>query len=194
MHISENIYIILKMLILSIIVTGCTQFQYRDYQLKKYMAKGHVLIGTQKGVEQVIKVTSVNFAADDDTFNLNWPGPPRRPWVEADKEYYTVTINLSAPAPEAFKFAYYVKENRRWWFDPSLGYLSASVALGASTAQGKFWLVCTKKGKVKGNLGKGDDSHAVVYLEDSGLSYERELDNWYYRYEAIRKEHTVRCK
>jgi hypothetical protein len=158
------------------------------------VVKGLVLIGAQDEVDQVIKVTSVDFAADDGNFNLNWPGPPRRPWVEADKEYYTVTVNLSDRAPEAFTFGYYVKENRRWWFDPSLGYLTISFAQGASTAQGKFWLVCTKKGKIKGSLGKGDDCHGIVYLEDSGLAYERDLDNWYYLYEASRKEHTVRCK
>ncbi len=148
---------------------------------------------TGPDVRTWISVTSVDFAPEDGDYDLNWPGPPRRAWTEKDKEYYQATIKLDQPAPEDFDLFFYVKENK-WWSDPVLSLFPFHFFQGATTAQQRFWLVCTRKGRVKGSFGKGDDSHATVYLESSGLASNVDLDTWGWHMNAKRREHDCRCE
>jgi hypothetical protein len=147
---------------------------------------------TTKPSKQVISVINYQFSPDDRKYNLNWPGPPRRPWTEQDKEYYTVTVDISPAAPEDFNFLLYIKENK-FWTDPELGYVLVPFSANATRAQAKFWLVCTMLGKVKGNTGKGDDRHAKVYLEFNMFASEVNLGTWTWQVDEDRPEHVIWC-
>lgn len=138
-----------------------------------------------------VSVNLIDFAPEDGDYNLNCPGEA---WTEDDKEYYKATIELSTPAPETFDLGFYIKENRFLWPDPELGFFLATFNQGDTRSQPSFWLVCTRKCKVKGNVGKGDDEHAKVYLESSGLASNVDLDTWYWDIRATRHEHVIRCK
>src|SRR3990170_1353399 len=70
--------------------------------------------------KKIVKVNFIDFAPEDGDYNLNWPGPPRRAWTEADKEFYSVTMELDTPAPESFSLGMYVKEDISFWSDPEL--------------------------------------------------------------------------
>lgn len=143
-----------------------------------------------------ISATSYNFVAEDSDYDLNWPGPPRRTWQEGDKEYYLATVELSGPAPEDFSLGFWIKHNKKFWFDPTLGYFMVNFTKGSSTGTGRFWLVCTKKGKVKGNDGK-NGKHAKVYLE--AFSIASDIDERTWAFEGIadgvgRPEHKCNCR
>lgn len=143
--------------------------------------------------QSLVKVNFIDFAPQDGDYDLNWPGPPRRPWTNADKEYYKATIELDVPAPETFNLHFYVKESK-FGSDPKLGYFTATFNRDAKRSQPTFWLVCTKAGKVKGNVGKGDDRHANVYLESNGLASDVDLDTWTWEITASRWEHDINCE
>ena len=139
-----------------------------------------------------INVNFIDFAPEDGNYDLNWPGPPRRAWTESDKEYYKATIELSAPAPETFSLGFYVKE---WgfWSDEELGFFLATFNQGDTRSQPRFWLVCTKRGNVKGDIGK-DDQNAEVFLKSSGLASDINLDTWTWNITATRYYHDVNCR
>ena len=139
-------------------------------------------------------VVSVDFTPEDGNYDVNWPGPPRRPWTEADKDFYQVRATISDPAPEDFKLGFWIKEDRSWWPDPTLGSILVSFTNGSIQGNGRFWLVCTKKGKVKGSEGKGDDQHANVYLESFDIAAEVDSNTWTWDYDAPRITYTVNCR
>jgi hypothetical protein len=141
----------------------------------------------------VTSVNFVDFAPDDGDYDINWPGPPRRPWTEKDKEYYTATIELSVPAPESFSLPFYVKESR-FWSDTELGWFMANFAAGSTRSQPKFWLVATKAGRIRGNIVKGDDRHAEVYLKPFGFASDVDLDTWTWNFTARTWYHDVESK
>ena len=140
-----------------------------------------------------VNLTKLYFEPIHDGYDLNCPG---RPWTEKDKKKYVGIIELSPPALETFKMDFLVKENRFFWSDPTLGRFTATFSVDTRRTQMNFWLVCTKKCKVKGNQGKGDDGHAMVYLKSAGYTYDRDLDTWtlYDDEPTPRYEHDVNCE
>jgi hypothetical protein len=66
-------------------------------------------------------------------------------------------------------------------------------AAGSVSGTGRFWLVCTKKGKVKGNESK-DGREAKVYLESFDIASDIDLGTWTWGVTAPRNTHRVRCK
>jgi hypothetical protein len=121
------------------------------------------------------------------SYDLDWPGPPRRPPRYTDVKHYRPVIELEAPATEPIYQGFWVKEARRFWPDPTLGSFNSRFDVGSTTPAeiatvnygvggdppsgapqrtvGSFWLTATQRGKIRGNEGKGDDGHARVYLE-----------------------------
>ncbi len=162
--------VIVSLLFLAIIMAGCN--------------------GNGKGL---IKVRFIDFAPEDGDYNLNWPGPPRRAYTDADKEYYKATIELDRKAPETFDLHFYVKQDISWWPDKKLGDFTATFKAGEVKSEPRFWLVCTKGGNVKGNLDK-DGNAPVVYLQDSGYAFDIQNGDWTYEVTATRYEHKVICK
>lgn len=147
-----------------------------------------------RGTTQIIVMNDIDFAPEDGSYNVNWPGPPRREWQDDDREFYSVSVHLSEPAPEHFNIHFVVKENRNYWPDPTLGVVVIDVREGETEPHGRFWLVCTKQGKVKGSSGKGDDGHAVVFLGyPNPVYYNVNKEGWTLGYPPGRHEHTVRC-
>jgi hypothetical protein len=137
---------------------------------------------------QAVKVKTLDFVpASGSSYDLNWPGPPRRNLQYADVKHYTPSIVLDSPTPRRLTLGFWVKESRSLWFDDMLGSFTAifnrcstvpddivcvNVGVGGQTpagapaqTRGTFWLGATKKGKVRGNEGRGDDRDAEVYLE-----------------------------
>lgn len=151
--------------------------------------------GSQGGQDLVVKLNSVDFAPDDGkSYDLKWPGSPRRPWSEADRKFFVVTATLSAPAPEAFSFAFVTKENKTWDVDPVLGSVVVTFAKGDTAAQGKFWLACTRKGTIQGELGRDFDGYGNIYLYPGALVTDQNLDTWQLEVTARRVQHAVQCK
>lgn len=149
--------------------------------------------GVRRRTDWDVVVSSVDFKPVDGRYDLNWPGPPRRAWTESDKEYYDATVKLEGNAPGKFALTFAIKADRTAWPDPELGAVTVTVPAGSSTGTARFWLVCTKKGKVKGSTGKDNDSHADVYLEKPSVAQTfGQAISW--EYTADRKKHVVRCK
>lgn len=143
----------------------------------------------------VVKLISADFApADGKSYDLKWPGPPRRPWSEADRKFFVVTATLSAPAPEEFSFAFVTKENKTWDVDPVLGSVVVAFAKGDTVAQGKFWLTCNRKGRIQGALGRDFDGYGNIYLYPGALVTDQNLDTWQFEVAARRMQHAVQCK
>lgn len=176
------------------------QFTYR----KKLMFTGiiilgmliliipHIVTGGGGGgpVEELVRITFTDFAPVDGDYDMNWPGPPRRPWTESDKEYYKATIELLGPAPCTISIGFYIKSDR-FGPDPTLGYFMATFPMGENVATPQFWLVCTKKGKVKGSDGK----HAKcsnVYLEPFSIA--KTQCPIYWENKAKRWTHKICCE
>ena len=139
-----------------------------------------------------VNLTSVDFSPDDGTYNVNWPGPPRRPWTNADREFYQVTATLSARPPGFVGLHFWVKEDRSLASDPILGDLLLLFDENHTTAESGFWLVCTQLGRLRGNIAREDDGHAWIYLELEGPSVQ-DFGTWILRYTAVRKKHLVVC-
>lgn len=139
-----------------------------------------------------LRISSCNCTADDGDMDIVWQG--NHPWTDTDRDFYTVTISISPAAPEDFTLLFYVKEDRTAWRDPTLGSFLIEVKGEATTASGQFWLVGTQKKKVLGNEGKGDDDHAIVYLESSPWAFNVDQDNWDWEFTASRPEFEVNLK
>ncbi|HMW18492.1 MAG TPA: hypothetical protein PKN13_11975 [Accumulibacter sp.] len=151
--------------------------------------------GVSSGQEYVVKLNSVDFVPEDGkSYDLRWPGPPRRPWTDADKRTFLVTATLSAPAPEDFSFAFSIKENKTWDVDPVLGSVILHFGRGSTSTQARFWLVCGRKGRIQGELGRDFDGYGNVYLYPGALVSDQSLDNWQFEVTARRIQHAVQCK
>lgn len=111
-----------------------------------------------------VEIAAVDFSADDGDYDINWPGPPRRAWTDADREYYTATVVLTNPAPCNLQLVFRVRWDRETVSDKDLGRFSVTVPMGSTKGTGQFWLVCTKEGRVKGNIDK-DNSSASIYCD-----------------------------
>ena len=130
-------------------------------------------------------VKTLDFSPDDGNWIVNWPGPPRRAWTAADVEYFTPTIELAYKLNFDLVLQVDVIEDRGWPFENiRLGRFYAEFEAGKvlpsviranndSLEQsrglpprtfGKFWLVVTKAGKLRGNSEKEDNGHANVFL------------------------------
>jgi hypothetical protein len=131
----------------------------------------------------------LDFVPDDDNFDINWPGPPRRELRFSDVEKFWPILTLKHAVPTDVTLHFWIKADRTGWPDPTLGSFFANYsagfrstldvhypnAVGDSEAPSNapssgelrllFWLGCTKAGRVKGNEGRDDDGHARVYLE-----------------------------
>lgn len=151
--------------------------------------------GSQGGQDLVVKLISADFAPEEGkSYDLKWSGPPRRAWSEADRKFFVVTATLSAPAPEAFSFSFATKENKTWDVDPVLGSVVVTFAKGDTSAQGKFWLACTRKGTIQGELGRDFDGYGNIYLYPGALVTDQTLDTWQLEVAARRMQHAVQCK
>ena len=144
-----------------------------------------------KAQEPYVRITFVDFQPEHGNFDVNWPGPPRRAWTEADKKYYKARIELLEPAPCTITFFFWIKGDRTLWFDYNLGFFSATFPMGERIATPRFWLVCTKAGKVKGCDGKNGNC-ARVYLEPVDLA--RTDCPIYWENKAKRYTHSICCK
>jgi hypothetical protein len=104
-------------------------------------------------------------------------------WDEAHASYYTPTATLDQPMDVDMSLLIWVMENKRWDGDDHLATFHVTFPAGQTNGiihtnndseersrgfpavtHNKFWLVATKANKIKGNVGKGDDSHANVYI------------------------------
>lgn len=151
--------------------------------------------GTQGGTDMVVKLNTVDFAPEDGkAYEMKWPGPPRRPWSESDRKVFVVTATLSAPAPEDFSFAFTIKENKTWDVDPVLGSVIVKFARGDTSAQGKFSLVCNRKGRIQGELGRDFDGYGNLYLYPGDVVTDPTLESWQLEVAARRIQHAVRCR
>jgi hypothetical protein len=148
-------------------------------------------IGIYADVE--VTITSLSFSPQDGSYNLHWP-KPRRPWRNSDKEYYNIYVRLRNPAPCNITLYFYIKQNRRFWPDKILGTTSVTIQSGSSRGTGQFWLVCTKKGKVKGNENKNGNK-ASVYLEPFRTFYPSSgCPDIYLDFHYSRPEHSCKCR
>ena len=109
-----------------------------------------------------------------------------------DVKHFVPSISLDHALETAQSITFEIMVDRSWRRDPKIGWFLAEFDAGAKTpkqiktpnnipgvtnpiqsppvTEGSFWLGCTKKGRVKGNESKDNDSHAVVYFQvSSGL-------------------------
>jgi hypothetical protein len=132
----------------------------------------------------------LDFVPDDDNYDINWPGPPRRKLRYSDVEKYWPILTLKHAVPTDVRLHFWIKADRTAWPDPTLGSFYADYSAGfripllevhypnavgdavaplnapsSGETRALFWLGCTQAGKVKGNEGRDDDGHARVYLE-----------------------------
>ncbi len=144
------------------------------------------------------------------SYNIEWTGPPRRALTYSDVKFYIPLIDLSGPATTDHLRRFQIKVDRSWWWDKQIGefeaiYLTGQIepsviryasaledALPPANAPAettkKFWLGCTRKGKVKGNIDKHSSS-ARVYLEEE----DRQLSANTILIGRISPRHTVKC-
>lgn len=138
--------------------------------------------GVQKMNMGLVDLTKVNFQPRDG----NWQQ------LNGETEVYDVTLELDG-APEDFKMAFYVKENRSWRKDPTFSRFPIVILSGHTDAQASFWLKCSAGGKLSGNVGTDNDGKAKIYLQSTGLIADVDLPNWTIDNVAPRIEHTVTC-
>ena len=142
-----------------------------------------------------VKLISTDFSPEDgNSYNPKWAGPPRKPWVETDQKFYTLTAKLSAPAPEDFSVAFLVRENKTWDMDPVMASVIVNFAKGDMSAQGRFWLACTRDGRIQGNLGREFDGYGNLYAKANALVTDPILDTWKFVISAPTVPHPVQCK
>jgi len=140
-----------------------------------------------------IRIKKLDFVPKSgSSYDLNWPGPPRRKLRYSDVKHYIPIIELEKPAPIGFTIGVFVKEERLLRPNYELSFFKASFDIGKRVPSeikmlndypgpppvpsgspmytlGSFWLGASKKGKIRGNTGKGNDRHARVYIERSTL-------------------------
>ena len=142
-----------------------------------------------------IRITKMDFAPKDGgSYNIKWPGPPRHQLRYSEVKHYTPLIELETQAPIGFTLYFGAKEYREslgideLMSDIDLTNFTVRFETGnimpseikMCNAQagppkdaegapqytfGSFWLGVSKAGKIRGNVGTGDDGHARVYLE-----------------------------
>lgn len=150
---------------------------------------------TQAPGEISVKLIAADFSPEDGkSYDPKWPGPPRRAWTEADKKTYSLTAKLSAPAQEDFSVAFLVRENKTWDFDPVIASVIVQFARGDTVAQGTFWLVCNREGRIQGNLGRDFDGYGNLYLKANALVTDPLLDTWKFVISAPTITHQVHCR
>ena len=176
---------------------GPLQKEYTGYQREEPSLADGNGGGVVGGVSPVVPtiptrtVVRLNFSPlHGMTYDLDWPGPPRRPIRWQDTKLYYVEVELDRPAPVDMPFSFYVREDVSGWFDTELGFVSITIRKGRVTpmsqdivgvaagggaiapigtpnpVRGGFYLGCTKKGKVKGNYGK-NGRNANVFIEEA---------------------------
>lgn len=118
--------------------------------------------------------------------DIDWVNPGNN-LNYSNVKIYTPIVQLENPAPRNLSFNINVWESRSVFSDYLLGSFSAYINQGSQSVTSVntpnfntsanvvpvgapayetrgFWLGCTKKGKVRGNEGRGDNSQADVYL------------------------------
>lgn len=154
---------------------------------------------------------------DGSEYALNWPGPPRRELRWEDVKIYRPSVRLDNPAPAEIAFSFWVKEDRSWWFDKTLGLVRVTFRQGEmlpsdadiigpsasgsgkapfdapSHATGGFYLGCTKKGKVKGSEDK-NGREATVYMERFSVASTGGVPVDWYSESDQSPRHKIRCK
>src|SRR6266850_3349255 len=141
----------------------------------------------QPGETNCVVLAAKDFSPQDGSWNINWPGPPRRELTFSDLEHFTVNLQLDRNAPQTFSRDFLIREDR-WYGWDTLGQFTATFAAGSRTpsisypsqccgATGSpsgtpnplvgstFWVGCTKRGRVKANGRYGDDGNATIRLE-----------------------------
>jgi len=159
------------------------------------------------GMTDCAVIAQIDFTPKDDTYNINWTGNKN---AYSLVEHYVVHFQLDRNAPENFGIPIDIQE-KRWYGWSSIGYISAKFAEGAKTptfeykrqccgastypdgtpeviTDGTFWIGCTKKGKIKANGPKGDDSNATMRLHVIEWSYKVRVS------ETNSPKHEVNCK
>ncbi|HPT50156.1 MAG TPA: hypothetical protein PLS67_12925 [Accumulibacter sp.] len=145
--------------------------------------------------EVSLKLNAADFApTEGKSFDPKWAGPPRKAWTEGDKKTYTLTARLSAPAQEDFSFAFLVKENKTWDLDPVLSSVIVKFNKGETVGQSSFWLVCTRDGRIQGNLGREFDGYGNLYLAANALVTDPLLDTWKLSVSIPTTPHPVQCR
>lgn len=164
----------------------------------------------------VVRITKLDFVPKrGNSYNCNWPGPPRRRLRYSDLKHYKPIINLKNRAPAGFWIGVYAKEERTWASNPELSYFMVRFDAGSKTpkeirmlnhikgpprdvknspkyTKGSFWLGCGKRGKIRGNIGTGDDRHARVYLELFSTIWQPDDPRMKLRGKRKSRRHTVR--
>lgn len=142
-----------------------------------------------------IKIMKFDFSPKSGgNFDINWPGPPRRQLKYSDVKHYIPIIELESQSPIGFTLIIAVREYREslgideLMSDVDLTDLRVRFEAGNRTPSeirmvnhiagppkdpdgspqytfGSFWLGISKAGKIRGNVGTGDDGHALVYME-----------------------------
>jgi hypothetical protein len=176
------------MFALLIIANCCTMNSYTRLGKLIYLPTISKLVGVgRSGYESpnviISKLDFVPLTRDD--YLINWPGPPRKAVEYSDCYHFKPVIELQDPAPKTFTrdfdivadhspdemigvFTATFEEGSR--VPNEIKYLSIVPGSGARAPAGtpdviydKFWMGCTKKGKIKAN-GIKDDRKAKVYI------------------------------
>jgi hypothetical protein len=110
----------------------------------------------------------------------------KKEWDEQHAAYYTPILQISQPLPAAVELIVSVKEDRSVAVDPEFAKFYVLFPAGGTTGvvrttndtlaqsrgfpavtNGRFWLVATKEGRIKGNIDKDNDCQAKIYLQVS---------------------------
>lgn len=148
--------------------------------------------------------------ATGSSYNIEWPGPPRKPLSYPDVKFYVSSLTLGKPAEAGYASRIKIMAHRQWWWDKALGEFEALYAAGnteptvvryasalsgsvapvnaPAETQGKFWLGCTRLGRVKGNIAH-HQAETVVYLKEEN----RALPGNVTILGRVSPKHSVRC-
>lgn len=126
---------------------------------------------------------------------LRFTGPKRvrwtkKKWLAKNAAYYTPTFEIDRTLPADVTIRVQVREDIRPGADPRLGRFDVVFPKGKkkgivittnnkiarsrgfpAKTKGRFWLVATRAGRIRGNLTRGDDGHANVYLRTTRNGY-----------------------
>lgn len=123
------------------------------------------------------------------TFDIGESGAARGPLRWVDAKLYVPSVSLTSPAPAEVTLCFWVKDDVSMGWDTTLGVFCVTIRKGATAPHrhdikaftsagqthrgasafhyGSFWLVCTRRGRVRGSEneegGSGD-----VYIESFG--------------------------
>jgi hypothetical protein len=120
---------------------------------------------------------------------LKFSGPSKvdwtkKQWNKKHAAFYTPVLKIDKALDIDMEIRIHVKEDKFLDGDDHLGSFLVKFKAGEKTGvvrtvnnalaqsrgfspetKDKFWLVVTKAGKIKGNVGKGDDGHADICIE-----------------------------